>query len=381
MTRVKMPSFNSGLISLFLFALPKAAIAVNDVDAGFDAYAASQVMVDKASHSWEWGTAAEALLELYNPELSVFGSNPFPNGEIPQADPSTTALAYAKQFINRNSQTLVNDTAVGDPASLGVSAILLGQSDSVYIGAANRESDFLLKIAPRWSNGAISHRPDVAELWADNMAMSFPFLAYLAVQHNDTSLMSLTVQQCGLQRAVLKGSSLSWQHIIGPQSQDTGLWSSSNGWAGYGMVRVLHTLQKWSGSASMTSQASQLKGWIKEILDGAIQSGLDGGLLRNYLNDSSWFGEISGTAVLSAVAYRMAVNDPTMFPQSYITWADSNRKSLAQRQNSDGLFSPAVNPYDWHDRTEYTDGSPEGQAFAVYLYTAYRDCVNAGICQ
>ncbi|KAM6483822.1 Six-hairpin glycosidase-like protein [Trichoderma sp. SZMC 28011] len=375
-----MPSFNSGLLSLLLFALPKAANAVNDVDAGFDAYAASQVMVDKSSHSWEWGTAAEALLELYNPELSVFGSNPFPNGKVPQADPSTTALAYAKQFINRNSQTLVNDTAVGDPASLGVSAILLGQSDSVYIGAANRESDFLLNVAPRWSNGAISHRPDVAELWADNMAMSFPFLAYLAVQHNDTSLMSLTVQQCGLQRAVLKGSSLSWQHIIGPQSQDTGLWSTSNGWAGYGMVRVLHTLQKWSGSASMTSQASQLKGWIKEILDGAIQSSMDGGLLRNYLNDSSWFGEISGTAVLSAVAYRMAVNDPTMFPQSYITWADSNRRSLAQKQNSNGLFSPAVNPYNWHDRAKYTAGSPEGQAFAVYLYTAYRDCVNAGIC-
>ncbi|PTB38295.1 hypothetical protein M441DRAFT_146339 [Trichoderma asperellum CBS 433.97] len=376
-----MQPFNSRLLSLLFFALPKVAIGTNDVDAGFDAYAAAQVMINKASHSWEWGTAAEALLELYNPELSVFGSSPFPNGKVPQPNPNTTALAYAKQFINRNSQTLVNDTAVGDPASLGVSAILLGQSDSVYIGAANREADFILNIAPRWSNGAISHRADVAELWADNMAMSFPFLAYLAVEQDDTSLMSVTVQQCGLQRAVLKGNNLSWQHIIGPQSQDTGLWSTSNGWAGYGMVRVLHTLQKWSGSASMISQATQLKGWIKEILDGAMQSSLDDGLLRNYLNDSSWFGEISGTSVLSAVAYRMAVNDPDMFPQSYITWADTNRKSLAKKQNSEGIFSPAINPYDWHDRTQFTTGSPEGQAFTVYLYTAYRDCVNAKICQ
>lgn len=206
-------------------------------------------------------------------------------------------------------------------------------------------------------------------------------MAYLAVQQNDTSLMSVTVQQCGLQRAVLKGKNLNWQHIIGPQSQDTGLWSTSNGWASYGMVRVLHTLQKWSGSAAMTSQAAQLKGWIKEILDGAMQSKLDGGLLRNYLNDSSWFGEISGTSVLSAVAYRMAVNDPNMFPQSYIAWADANRKSLAGKQGSSGIFSPAVNPYNWHDRAQYTSGSPEGQAFAVYLYTAYRDCVNAKICQ
>ena len=145
------------------------------------------------------------------------------------------------------------------------------------------------------------------------------------------------------------------------------------------MVRVLHTLQKWSGSSSMTSQAGQLKGWIKEILDGAMASGKDSGLLRNYLNDGSWFGEVSGTAMLAAVAYRMAVNDPGMFGQQYISWADSNRQAVAQHQNGD-ILSPAVDPYAWGDRTPYTSGSPEGQAFAVYLYTAFRDCVGAGIC-
>src|ERR1700733_12827258 len=106
--------------------------------------------------------------------------------------------------------------------------------------------------------------------------------------------MAETVTQCGLQRDVLQTSAfLNWQHIIGPQSQDTGLWSTGNGWAGYGMVRVLTTLQKWSGSSSMTAEATQLKGWIQEILDGAMESSLSGGLLLNYLNDASWFGEIS----------------------------------------------------------------------------------------
>ncbi len=61
--------------------------------------------------------------------------------------------------------------------------------------------------------------------------------------------MAETVRQCGLYRAVLKTSSaLSWRHIIGPQSQDTGLWSTGNGWACFGMVRVLYTLERWSGS-------------------------------------------------------------------------------------------------------------------------------------
>ncbi|KAH7395410.1 hypothetical protein BKA64DRAFT_624215 [Cadophora sp. MPI-SDFR-AT-0126] len=354
-----------------------------DVEAGYNPFSAAQAMIDKSSHSWEWGTAAEALLELYDNQLSVFGSNPFPGGKIPSADPSSVfALRYAKQFINVNGQVLVSDSAVGDPASLGVSAILIGQSDGSYIDAASRQADYILNQAPKWSNGAISHRPDVAEIWADNMAMSFPFLAYLAVQKGDASLMDTTVTQCGLQRAVLKAGDQNWRHIIGPQSQDTGLWSTGNGWAAYGMVRVLHTLQKWSGSSSMTSQASQLKGWIKEILDGAMSSGLDGGLLRNYLNDNSWFGEISGTAMLSAVAYRMAVNDPGTFGSSYISWADKNRKALGQDQSggAEGIFSPAVDPYSWLDRNEYTSGSPEGQAFGIYLYTAYRDCVAAGVC-
>lgn len=163
------------LVSLLLFSFFSSTSMASGVNSGFDVYTAAQIMLNKAANSWEWGTAAEALLELFNNELSVFGGNPFPNGKIPQADPSTNALAYAKQFINRNAQVLVDNSAVGDPASLGVSAILLGQSDSTYIEAANRQADYLLNQAPKWSNGAISQRPDVAELWADNMAMSFPF--------------------------------------------------------------------------------------------------------------------------------------------------------------------------------------------------------------
>ncbi|CEJ82139.1 hypothetical protein VHEMI02224 [[Torrubiella] hemipterigena] len=357
--------------------------STQNVPAGFNAYRAAQVMVQKSGQSWEWGTAAQALLELYNPELSVYGDNPFPRGKIPHANPDSLALGYAKQFINTNSQVLVGNSAVGDPASLGVSALLLGQSDKVYLDASDRQTNYILNDAPKYSNGAISHRPDVAELWADNMAMSFPFLAYMAVQRNDVNLMRETVRQCGLHRDILKANNnLNWRHIVGPQSQDLGLWSSGNAWAAWGMTRVLHTLQKWPASSTvLQSQAGQLKGWIKEILDGAMRSGTDNGLLRNYLGDGSYFGEVSGSALLSAVAYRMAVNDPGMFGKSYVDWADTIRNSLKTKQGPDGIFAPAANPYDWHSHTPYTAGSPEGQAFVVLLYTAYRDCVSSYVCQ
>jgi hypothetical protein len=170
-------TFSKKIVTALLVGVFSSTLVVSvDVDAGYDPYSAAQAMVDKASYSWEWGTAAEALLELYDNDLSVFGSNPFPGGNIPSADPATVlALEYAKQFINTNGQVFVSDSAVGDPASLGVSAILIGQSDSTYIDASNRQADYILNQAPRWSNGAISQRGDVAEIWADNMAMSFPF--------------------------------------------------------------------------------------------------------------------------------------------------------------------------------------------------------------
>lgn len=149
--------------------------ALGQVNVGFNVSTAASVMMSFSQHSWEWGTAAQALLELDNNELSVFGDNPFPNGKIPNADPNILSLSWVKPHINRNSQVLADNSAAGDPASMGVSALLLGKSDAVYSGAADRQANYLLTKVPRYANGAISHRSDIKELWADNMAMSFPF--------------------------------------------------------------------------------------------------------------------------------------------------------------------------------------------------------------
>jgi hypothetical protein len=62
-----------------------------------------------SSHSWEYGTTAEAFLELYNPSLSIFGPDPFPGGQIPYVDwTEVKALSYAKPFILINSETLID---------------------------------------------------------------------------------------------------------------------------------------------------------------------------------------------------------------------------------------------------------------------------------
>lgn len=279
----------------------------------------------------EYGAMSEALLEVYNPELSVFSKKAFPSGQLPIVTSSNDVygLSFAKPHVSISGNTLADgDGSSGDPASLGVVALLLGSSSAAsqkytvktkkrkraattssataFHSAAIRQLHTLLNLTPRYSNGAISQRSNVAELWADGMFMIPPFLAYAAVATQNKTLMREAVRQCGLYRDVLIYSSTGykrdvverrmnrkrsldhglsfeevarlaarrsastaptglWQHIIGPEAQTRGLWATGNGWAALGMVRVLATLTHWSVSSSWVDEKTELKGWLHEI--------------------------------------------------------------------------------------------------------------------
>ncbi|TGJ75327.1 hypothetical protein E0Z10_g11009 [Xylaria hypoxylon] len=335
-----------------------------------------------ATHSWEFGAFSESLLEWYDPDLSVFSTSPFPDGKIPvvQVD-RVESLSYALPHIWTNSTTLIDgDGAAGDPASLAVSAILIGQTQSPLLSAAQRQIEHLLTAVPRWPNGAISHREDYPELWADFVYMAPPALAYWAIQDANETLLRVAVQQCLLYRDVLAvphhtNAAGLWHHIIGPQNQDLGIWSTGNAWAAAGMARVLATARKSSWVSALASDLVALTAAIRQILDAAIaldKAEPNEPLLRNHLNDTSWFGELSGTTLLVATTYRMAKLEPVVFGDRYVAWANGKRKEVVQRINKDGLLSPVINPLDWNDRTPGT-ASPEAQSFAVLMFAAYRD--------
>ncbi|KAK0200675.1 hypothetical protein DFS33DRAFT_1265762 [Desarmillaria ectypa] len=370
---------------------------------GFDIASVAALAESLPSHSWEFGTASEALLELYNPNISVYGQIPLPaESYLPS---SVKALSYAKEKIalGVGANGLSNgDGAVGDPASLGVFAWLLGKTNETYADGAREEIEYMLELAPRWENGAISQRAAVAELWNDFLYMAPPFIAYYAADTSNVSLLHESYKQCGLYREVLQATNISsesydgvWMHIIGPQSQDVGLWSTGNGWAAGGMARVLATIMKAPVAtlASWRQEAiDNLTEWIKEIVDGVIGSPIIGGLARNYLDDvwedGHGFGEISGTSMIASVIYRMAVLQPNLFNQTYVLWADQVRATLAGNDTegnphiiTNGTVTPAVNPLGWGDTKPWTAGSPEGQCFVVLMYAAWRDCVYAGKCK
>ena len=279
--------------------------------------------------------------------------------------------------------------AVGDPASLGVSALLLGQLDKAYAAAAQRQSDHILNKAPRYENGAISHRENEAELWADFVYMAPPFLAYQAVASNNETLLREAGHQCLLQQEILRPQHTHnrtrglWRHIIGPDdAQDLGLWATGNGWAAAGMARVLATIQHWGPSKSWTSEQNSLKKSIIDILNGAAHAAMRGQppLFCNYLDDGTWFADAASTAIIASVAYRMAVLAPDVTKQYHIAFADKLRKAVeAHVDNATGLVAPTVNSLDWKSRIPSVEGSPEGQSFAVLMFAAHRDyCMHAG---
>ncbi|KAJ7696920.1 hypothetical protein B0H17DRAFT_1168020 [Mycena rosella] len=378
-------------------------------DPGFNISAVAALAESLPTHSWEFGTATEALLELHSPLLSVFGPAPFPDAVYHPDSVPSLSYAAANIVLGTGANGLSDGAgAVGDPASLGVAAVMLGKTNASFAAAAKSEIDYIVDVAPRWVNGAISQRADVPELWADFMFMAPPFLAYYAADSRNVSLLEIAYRQCGLQREVLLfGSNSStpsplnssptnglWHHIVGPQSAEPGLWSTGNGWASMGMARVLATILKAPAPPATPWRAdaiADLTGWIKEIVDGARAAPLDGGLLRNYLNDTTTahgFGEISGSSMLAAVAYRMAILAPEAFPAAtYVAWADTIRVELGKNDaagnphiTSEGIVTPAVNPLGWGDTAPWTAGSPEGNNFVVLMYAAWRDCIWAGVC-
>lgn len=167
-----------------------------------------------------------------------------------------------------------------------------------------------------------------------------------------------------------------WRHIIGPPdgNNDYGIWSTGNAWAAAGMTRVLATARN-SGLQADRLLLESLEENIQTTLDGAIALDAaepDEPLLRNYLNDTTWFAELAGTSLLAATAYRATLLQPARFGRGYADWADGKREAVAGMIGSDGLLAPVVNPLNWTDRTPAAR-SPEAQSFAVLLFAAYRD--------
>ena len=412
-------------VYLFLYS------PIHSVHPALDVPSSIQAVLDQAqrisSHSWEYATAAEAALELHNPSLSVFGASPFPKAKVPNITNAlaVAALSYIEPLVHTNGSELQSSPAtIGDPPSLMPFALLLGQSKPIYQAASARQLEYILTAAPHWEGSrgkvAISHWRSHPEFWTDFLYMTPPSLAYSAVAFSNITLMQEAYQQIKLYRDVLSfggpvgpGQCVGlWRHIAGLQNSDPGFWSTSNGWALGGMLRVYATMKSWKiSSRTMQTEMSDLKAWIMELVDAIIcidehevikQGGEDEPLLlRNYLDDATYPRETAGTALITASVFRavqlfcpssdnrfpMPTFIPRYVPALYpsvpdhwkkrLEWATKHLRTLLSPKHLDpqtGIVRPACYALNHSSRDVIWNGSAEGQSFVVLAWAAWRDC-------
>ncbi|PCH34528.1 hypothetical protein WOLCODRAFT_19400 [Wolfiporia cocos MD-104 SS10] len=188
------------------------------------------------SRSWEPGTAAEALTEALAPAFAVFANASIPppasllanvsyiwsNGTSGITATSTlyynaSALAPPLQIVynaaaNRSNATgpqpfiYVEGGAAGDLASLGVAFLLANWTGAdepplnqppvnvstnetlngkgkgmSHVRAIEEQLEYTLTVISHASDGAISHRIEQVQLWADSVYIVPPFLAHTSV--------------------------------------------------------------------------------------------------------------------------------------------------------------------------------------------------------
>lgn len=214
-----------------------------------------------------------------------------------------------------------------------------------------------------------------------------PFLAYYAVGTGNLDIMKEALRQGVLYRDMLgtppSGNDSAagiWKHIVGPQTADNGLWSTGNGWAAMGIMHVLAIAKHSGWEPVLKAEIATLKSVVKDILDAVIRvdkAEPNEPLLRNYLNDTSWFGELSGTTLLAATAYRAVELDSETFGKGYVDWADEKRVAVETRIDPEtGVLAPVINPLGWGDRKPAVE-SPEAQSFGIMLFAAERSLKGA----
>ncbi|KAG1760255.1 Six-hairpin glycosidase-like protein [Suillus occidentalis] len=386
----------------------------------------SERLAQGAVHSWEYGTRAEALLELNAPTYSVMSFNAVPP---PHSIPSNITSALSEVFTIAHNivvarslsnitgpQPLIADTSAGDPASIGVAVLLAnwtgqGAIDGLdYAGAARDQLDYLFQNVSKTNDGALSHRVDQLQLWSDSVYMVPPFLAYYGVLTQNQTILSEAYTQISLYRKYLQDAAAGnlWKHIqLGQTGNDDGHWSTGNAWAAAGMIRVLGTIQRSPYANAFKSQQNDLANWVDEI-HGAMYPHINSnGLFYNYADNSTTFYDTSSTALLASTVYRLSLLSNI---RTYIPLAEQIRKALLASAGTivsvtttstkpapsttstalvatgtttsgllhftpEGWLTPVVNPYSYGAQGSQ---SPEGQAFILELQAAWRDWVADG---
>lgn len=333
--------FWSALSALFIVSVSAQGLTSVQIDT------VSQRLAEGATHSWELGTRAQALLELSAPPFSVLTPSvslpPHQSLDSSLNDTLADFFAIARNAVaalppppsNGTGQPLVlGDGSAGDPASIGTAVLIANWTNlggEYYAAAAIAQVQYLFGPAvPKTQDGAISHRVSEVQLWSDSVYMVPPFLAYYGITTGNQSMLQEAYNQVHLYRSYLRNSSAGglWQHIVlGTNGTDPRHWSTGNAWAAAGMLRVLGTLKSSSFSRNFNGQIKDLGNWVAEIHSAMYPHLQANGLFKNYADEdcADNFDDASSSALLAATVYRLALLTGN---QKFVRQAERTRAAL-----------------------------------------------------
>jgi rhamnogalacturonyl hydrolase YesR len=293
-------------------------------------------------HSWEQGTASQALLEMGENEMVVMMAREAANRQLPDG-----RLAV-----------IGGQGAVTDPSAIGEALLFAARvtNDPALHCAAAEQLAWLMERAPRTPEGTLHHVVERPQVWVDSFYMAPPFLA--AAGESAEAVRQVE----GLRRLLWDADRRLYHHIWDDGAQEftrAAFWGVGNGWAAAGMARVLELLPP-----EMAEDRVRLAGYVREGLDGCLACQRPDGLFHDVVDDPSSFVETNLAQMLAYTIYR-GINGAWL-PQTYQAAADRMRAAAQGKVDAYG-FVQGVCAAPHFDRPGI---APEGQAFFLLMEAA-----------
>lgn len=277
-----------------------------------------------------------------------------------------------------------NDQALGDPVAMGTAAWItahLIENVSTPIDGAQSGADYAWAVGNQLahlregvtsSNGTISQREGVFQLWSDMNYMIPPVPTYLGLSAHNDSLMQFGLDQWVLETSALLDTDQSlYRHI---NQQDNGFWATGNGWALLGLVRLIALFEAAKQTPPELEKAKQ----EASAIFGSLFQQLDSdNLLPDYMlqdNATLAIGDVAGTAAVAAAYYRFYTLCPEYATDALSSGADAAFTGVVNYVGDDGFATHVVDPMGTYGLVVYPNDptlhSPEAQSFIGMMWAA-----------
>ncbi len=232
----------------------------------------------------------------------------------------------------------VEDTPAVTDSAFCIPAVLqtgnrLGCQD--YIEAAHRNVQYLLKDAPRTSDGILFHMRGTSQIWADSAA----FLPYsLVIAGHPQEGYHQLAGICD--KLYLKESGL-YAHILDCETgefPDRRAWSVGVGWILTGLERTLCALPR-----EMEEERNDLKERFLDLTEKVLSFQTQDGGFHDVMDDSETYPETETPAMIACALYagiRDGLLDPSLKRRADEMADHVSRKTLPDGRVFDAAGSP-----------------------------------------